>query len=50
MPLGLGIYVIVITWARGICLIYMPKPEGGGIYIGKIPIAHVISNIFHLGT
>jgi len=22
------VYVIVITWARGICLICMPKPEG----------------------
>jgi len=48
-------YVIVITWARGICLIYMPKPEGHrpvgeDIYIRQIPIAHVISNIFHLGT
>ena len=21
-------YVLVITWPRGICLIYMPKPEG----------------------
>ena len=40
-------YVIVITWARGICLIYMPKPEGADIYIRKIPSAHVITNIFH---
>ena len=48
----LNIYVIVIPWARGICLIYMPKPEGrrpegAGIYIRKIPSAHVITNIFH---
>jgi len=48
-------YIIVITWARGIYLIYMPKPEGfrldgKGIYNRQIPIAHVISNIFHLGT
>ena len=42
-----GIYVIVITWARGICLIYMPKPEGTGMYIRQIPSAHVISNIHH---
>ena len=47
-----GIYVIVIPWARGICLIYMPKPEGrrpegAGIYIRQIPSAHVITNIFH---
>ena len=46
------VYVIVITWARGICLIYMPKPEGrrpegAGLYIRKIPSAHVITNIFH---
>ena len=46
------IFVIVIPWARGICLIYMPKPEGrrpegAGIYIRKIPSAHVITNIFH---
>ena len=45
------IYVIVITWERGICLIYMPKPEGAGIYIRKIPSAHVITNAKqkHLG-
>ena len=44
-------YVIVITWARGIRLIYMPKPEGhrskgAGIYIRQIPRAHVISSIY----
>jgi len=49
------LYAIVITWARGICLVYMPKPkghrpEGKGIYIRQILIAHVISNTFHLGT
>jgi len=27
---------------RGICLTYMPKPEGKGIYIRQILIAHVI--------
>ena len=32
--------------------IYMPKPEGRrpecvGIYIRKIPSAHIITNIFH---
>ena len=40
------VYVIVITWAQGICLIYMPKPEGAGIYIRQIPSAHVISDIY----
>ena len=45
--MGFFIYVIVIPWARGICLIYMPKPEGTGIYIRKIPSAYVITNIFH---
>jgi len=49
------VYAIVITWARGICLIYMPKPTGcrykdKGIYIKQIPIAHAISNIFHFGA
>ena len=44
-----------ITWARGICLIYIPepegrRPEGEGIYIRQIPIAHVITNIFHYIT
>ena len=26
-------YILVITWALGICLIYMPVPSGLGIYI-----------------
>jgi len=44
-------HLITITWARGICLIYMPNPEGHrpkgeGKYIRQILIAHVISNIF----
>ena len=25
--------ILVITWARGICLIYMPKPEGRITYM-----------------
>ena len=27
------VYVIVITWARGICLIYMPKPGMGSLQV-----------------
>ena len=23
----LWVYAIVVTWARGICMMYMPKPE-----------------------
>jgi len=51
VSLVVRIYVIVITWARGVCLIYMPKPKGHrpkskGIYIRQIPIAHAISNLY----
>ena len=47
------LYVTVITWPRGICLIYMPKPEGrrpegAGIYIRQITSGRVISNICHI--
>ena len=46
--------LIVIPWPRGICLIYMPKPEGrrpkgAGIYIRQIQSGHGISNIYHSG-
>ena len=42
-------YIIVIIWARGICLIYMPKPEGhrpkgAGIYIRHSGLWHAVSN------
>ena len=33
--------ILVITWALGIFLIYMPAPSG--IYIRQIPCAHVIT-------
>ena len=42
-----SLHLIVILWPRGICLIYMPKPEG--IYIRQIPSGHGISNIYHSG-
>ena len=29
--------------------IYMPKPEGAGIYIRQIQSGHGISNIYHSG-
>ena len=40
--------ILVITWALGIFLIYMPtplglRPSGLGIYIRQIPHAHVIT-------
>ena len=40
--------ILVITWALGIFLIYMPvpsglQPSGLGIYIRQIPLAHVIT-------
>ena len=40
--------ILVITWALGIFLIYMPvpsglRPSGLGIYIRQIPLAHVIT-------
>ena len=40
--------MLVITWALGIFLIYMPAPSGLwpsglGIYIRQIPRAHVIT-------
>ena len=40
--------ILVITWALGIFLIYMPVPSGLwpsglGIYIRQIPRAHVIT-------
>ena len=35
--------ILVITWALGIFLIYMPTPLGLGIYIRQIPLAHVIT-------
>ena len=35
--------ILVITWALGIFLIYMPAPSGLGIYIRQIPRAHVIT-------
>ena len=47
------IYVIVVTWARGICLICMPKARGPqarraeGIHIRQITRAHVTSNMYH---
>ena len=45
------VYVILITWARGIYLpdIYL-KATGPRLYIRKILSAHVITNIFHFGT
>ena len=47
------LYVIVIIWAGGIFLIYMPKPEGhrlkgADIDIRQIPSAHVITDIYLL--
>ena len=50
-----GSYVIDITWARGIYLIYTPKPEdhrpkGVGIYVRQIPSAHVLSEIHCIKT
>ena len=41
-----------MTWARGICLIYTPEPEGlwpsgSGVYIRQILIAHVITTMLH---
>ena len=33
--------ILVITWALGIFLIYMPAPSDLGIYIRQIPLAHV---------
>ena len=46
-------YILVITRLRGICLIYMPKPEGrrpegAGIYIRQITSGCVISDICHV--
>ena len=48
------IYLIVIPWPLGICLIYMPtpsdlQPSGLDIYIRQIPSGHGISNIYHSG-
>ena len=47
--------ILVITWALGICLIYMPAPlplglwpSGLGIYIRQIPLAHVITITYNL--
>ena len=48
--------ILVIMWARGIFLIYMPvssglRPSGLGIYIRQIPRAHVITiNYAHGNT
>ena len=39
--------ILVITWALGIFLIYMPTPLGLGIYIRQIPLAHVITITYH---
>ena len=49
--------ILVITWALGIFLIYMPapsglRPSGLGIYIRQIPLAHGITityNIYVIG-
>ena len=38
-------YVIVVTWAWGICLICMPRTEG--IHIRQIMRAHVTINMYH---
>ena len=44
------IYLIVIPWPRGICLIYIcPSPRAAGTYIRQIPSGHGISNIYHSG-
>ena len=41
-------YVIVVTWARGICLICMPEGRRAeGIHIRQITSAHVTSNMYH---
>ena len=45
--------ILVITWALGIFLIYMPAslglwPSGLGIYIRQIPHAHVITITYSL--
>ena len=44
--------ILVITWALGIFLIYMPapsglQPSGLGIYIRQIPLAHGITITYH---
>ena len=49
----LVVYITYITWAIGICLIYIPsplglRPLGLGIYIRQIPLAHVISYAYKL--
>ena len=41
------VYVKVITWSGGICLIYTHEPEGECVYIRQIPTDHVISIILH---
>ena len=48
-------YISLVTWAIGICLIYMPqpdgrRPEGVGIYIRQIPLAYVITYTYIYGT
>ena len=47
--------ILVITWALGIFLIYMPAPSGLrssglSIYIRQIPLAHVITITYIYGT
>ena len=41
--------ILVITWALGIFLIYMPAPSALGIYIRQIPRAHVITYTYIYG-
>ena len=45
------VYVIVVTWARGICLICMPSalagPWASGMHVRQITSAHVTGNMYH---
>ena len=46
--------IIVISWLRGISLIYTQSlraagPRAVGVYVSKIPSSRGISDIYHLG-
>ena len=40
-----GVYVIVVTWARGICLICMPEAQGLRAYISGKSRVHILQVI-----
>ena len=44
---GQVVHVIVILWARVVCLIYTPDARGQRVYVRQATSAHGMTNIYH---